>query len=531
VLFLVAKSNNMANKPKNMLQVRRILQLLSDGHSKREVSRQTGSSRNTIDSYETHFQQTGKDYHALTLLSDTELAELVYTKEPIKEPDPRRHYLNDHLDYYINELTRVGVTRELLWNEYRQEEPEGYGYSQFCELLSRHSQKKNPVYHNIYVPGELLEFDFAGKKMSYVDRLTGEIVECPVLVCTLPYSSFSYIEPLVSFRLEHLVPAMNRMVQYLGGVTKVVLTDNMRQVVTQTNRYEPSFTLLAEQWSVHYNTCLKAARPAKPKDKPSVEKSVHLSYQRINARMRNEIFYSLAELKQRVSDLLEEFNNRPMFKQSVSRRDKFINEEKHLLRELPVEPFMLKSSTKAKVKPNYHAILGEDWHQYSVPHQYIGHEVVIVYDELIVEIFIRNLQRIAVHKRDTRRNGYTTLAEHMPESHIKYKQQKGWTEDDFISKALLIGEQTAKAINRLLGSKAFIEQTYDGCLGVLRLADKYGNKRLESACRRANTGSRINYKIVHNILKNNLDKLPTGENELSLFIPEHENIRGAEAYN
>ena len=86
-------------------------------------------------------------------------------------------------------------------------------------------------------------------------------------------------------------------------------------------------------------------------------------------------------------------------------------------------------------------------------------------------------------------------------------------------------------MSKLLGSKAFIEQTYDGCLGVLRLADKYGNDRLEAACRRANTGSRINYKILHNILKNNLDKIQIEENELTLFIPDHENIRGAAAYN
>lgn len=521
----------MANKLKSMLQVRRILQLLSDGHSKREVSRQTYASRNTIDSYEARFFQSGKGYNELLQLPDTELASLVYTSRTIKEPDSRRQHLNEHLDYFLSELGRTGVTRELLWDEYRQTVSESYSYSRFCDILSRHRGKKSPVYHNTYAPGELTEFDFAGKKMSYVDRSTGEIVECPVLVFTLPYSSFSYIEPLASSRLEHLVPAMNRAVEYFGGATKVTMTDNMKQIVTQTNRYEPSFTLLAEQWSVHYNTTLKAARPAKPKDKPSVEKSVHLSYQRINARLRNETFYSLEELRARVRELLDEFNDRLMFKQSVSRREKFISEERHLLRELPAESFMLKSRTKAKVKPNYHVILGEDWHQYSVPHQYIGQEVIIVYDEQIVEVFIDIIKRIAVHRRDYRRNGYTTLPEHMPESHLKYKEQKGWNEDDFIYKAERIGEQTRISMTKLLGSKAFIEQTYDGCLGVLRLADKYGNDRLEAACRRANTGSRINYKILQNILKNNLDKIQIEENELTLFIPDHENIRGAEAYN
>ena len=196
----------MANKTKSMLQVRRILQLLSDGHSKREASRQTGTSRNTIDSYELRFQGSGKSYDELLQLPDTDLAALVYTKETIKKSDPRRKYLNEHLDYFLNELSRTGVTRELLWNEYRQSAPESYSYSQFCDLLSRHSYKKSPVYHNTYIPGELVEIDFAGKKMSYVDRSTGEVVEYPVLVCTLPYSSFSYIEPLASGKLDHLVP-------------------------------------------------------------------------------------------------------------------------------------------------------------------------------------------------------------------------------------------------------------------------------------------------------------------------------------
>jgi len=520
----------MANKPKSMLQVRRILQLLSDGYSKREANRVTGVSRNTIDAYEFRFQQTGKSHNDLLQLTDTELAAVVYSKETAKDRAPRRKNLSENQDYYLKELNRKGVTRELLWQEYRQEQPDGYKYSQFCELLSQFRYKKSPVYHNAYVPGEIFEIDFAGAKMSYIERTTGEIIESPVLVCTLAYSSFSYIEPLASSRMEHLVPSLNRALEYLGGVPKVVLSDNMKQFVTLSNRYEPSFTLLAEQWSVHYNTCLKATRPVKPKDKPSVEKSVHLSYQRINARMRNETFYSLSELKHRVWDLLEEFNDRPMFKQLASRRERFINEEKPTLRELPGEPFTLKYRTKAKVKPNYHVILGEDWHQYSVPHQYIGQDVVIVYDELEVEIFIGKMQRIAVHRRDFRRNGYTTLAEHMPESHRRYKEQKGWTEDDFTLRASRIGEQTEIAIKRLMESKSFIEQTYDGCIGVLRFAEKYGNDRLEAACKRANIGSRINYKTIQNILKNNLDKVLLKENELTLFIPDHENIRGAETY-
>ena len=513
-----------------MLQIRRLLQLLSDGASKREASRLIGISRNTIDSYVSRFDQTGKQYDDLLRLPDTGLAEVIYGNKPHREADPRKKYLTEHIDYFLKELSRKGVTRELLWYEYLQGQPDGYRYSQFCGLLSQQGNKQNPVYHNTYIPGELLEIDFAGSKMSYVDLATGEIFECPVLVCAMAYSSFSYIEPLASSRMGQLVPALNRCMEYFGGVPKVVLSDNMKQFVTHPNRYEPTFSLFAEQWSVHYNTHLKATRPAKPRDKPSVEKSVHLSYQQVNARMRNETFYSLEELRERAWELMEEFNDRLMFKKDVSRRDRFCNEEKPLLRVLPAEPFTLKYRANAKIKSNYHVILGEDWHQYSVPHQYIGQDAVIVYDEQDVEVFISNMQRIAVHKRDYHCNGYTTLAEHMPESHLRYKEQKGWTEEDFILRASRIGEQTRIAINQLLGSRTFIEQTYDGCLGVLRLAEKYGKYRLEAACARANTGTRINYKTIHSILVNNLDKIQMDTNQLTLYIPEHENIRGSESY-
>lgn len=138
----------MANRQKSMLQILRILQLLSDGYSKRETSRQAGISRNTIDAYELHFQQAGKSFNDLLQLSDTELAAIAYPKEATKDRDPRRKYLSENIDYYVNELRRTGVTRELLWREYREVQPEGYMYSQFCELLNQFSSGKSPVYHN-----------------------------------------------------------------------------------------------------------------------------------------------------------------------------------------------------------------------------------------------------------------------------------------------------------------------------------------------------------------------------------------------
>jgi hypothetical protein len=207
-----------------------------------------------------------------------------------------------------------------------------------------------------------------------------------------------------------------------------------------------------------------------------------------------------------------------------------MRQEKSTLRPLPDTPFSLKNRTRARVKKNYHVILGEDMHSYSVPHQYVGQETSIVYDEEVVEVFLCNLQRIAIHPRNTTRYGYSTLPEHRSESHHRNLQQREWCQDAFIEMANRYGENTGKSINMLLTSRVFVEQTYDSCIGVLQLGKKYGNDRLEAACKRANQGSRITYKIIRNVLENNLDKVQAQQNMLQLFIPEHTNIRGPEAY-
>ena len=513
-----------------MLQIRRILQLLSDGCSIREIHRITGIHRSTITEYANRIEKTGKEISFLLSCSDSELSVFFLPARPEISHDSRRKWMEETLPDYLSELQRPYVTRQLLWEEYRDKQPQGYGYSQFCDILQRYKIRTEASLHITHLPGERGEFDFAGDPLFYLDPVDNIQVLCPVLACTLPFSGISYVEPLASARLVHLIPGLNRSVQYLGGVPRFMVTDNMAQVVTQSSRYEPTFTELSEQWSVYYNTAIKATRVRKPKDKPSVEKTVHLSYQRIYARMRNETYYSLNELKNRVLELLEEFNDRPMQEYGISRRERFQQQEKATLRPLPEAPFSLKNRTRARIKKNYHVVLGEDMHSYSVPHQYVGQETSIVYDEDVVEIFLSNLQRIAIHPRDTRRYGYSTLPEHRPESHRRYLEQRGWCQDDFTEMAARIGENTGKSIDKLLTSRVFIEQTYDSCIGVLQLGKKYGNDRLEAACKRANQGSRITYKIIRNILENNLDKVLIRESELQLYIPDHDNLRGPKAY-
>jgi transposase len=520
----------MANKNTSMLQIKKALQLLDAGKSERHISKQLGLSRNTLRKYLEKISLSEQSNDQLMTLSDADFSALIYGEPNVVVKTSRQERFDSSIDYFIKELKKVGVTRQLLWKEYLKQDPDGFGYSQFCErLIQLKSRNNNDVtMHFDHVAGERMQVDFAGKKLSYVDKISGEITECPVLVCTLPYSGKTYVEALENASQSNLYESLSRALSYIGGVPLNVLSDNMKQFVLKASRYEPIFNEMAEQWSVYYNTTLSAARVRKPKDKPSVEKEVHISYLRIFAPLRNEVFHSLAELNYRIKECLEVHNTTPMQRYGLSRNERFEQDEKYALNPLPPSEFIVKHQVNAKVQRNYHVILGEDMHQYSVPYIHVGETVKIIYDSSEVEIFI-NLRRIALHRRSCRRNGYTTIEEHMPESHLRYLETKGWDADYFIAQATTIGGNAKVIFERILSRNKFPAQTYNACLGLLKLNKKYGLQRFEAACLRALPASIITYGFIKNILDNNQDKV-VEQPPSAGYIPKHNNVRGKESY-
>ena len=517
----------MANKVKGMLQIRRVLQLLEENRSKRFISRELGISRNTVDRYAHRIQPSGLTVGQLLLLRDGELSQFIYEPTTTLQSSSRQEFFDSQLSYYLKELTRTGVTCQLLWREYIAMYSDGYAYTQFCQRLNHGKNLRGVVMHLDHSPGEKMEVDFAGKKLSYIDPIGKVKIDCPVLICVLPYSGLTYVEALSNATQENVYNSLSRAFRYFEGVTQSVLSDNMRQYVIKSNRYEPAFNELAEQWSVHYNTTLTATRVVKPRDKATVEKHVHISYLRIFAPLRNTDFKSLDSLNIGILDCLEKHNNTPMQHTKVSRCERFVAEEKSTLKPLPTNDFIVRYRVKAKVQRNYHVILGEDMHQYSVPYIHVGKEVQIVYDHHEVEVFL-DMQRIALHPRTTRRNGYSTKEEHMPEKHLRYKETRGWDGDYFLEQGIKVGTNTQSVIARLLAKNQFAAQTYNSCLGIFSLGKKYGNDRLELACKLALTVPSTNYQMVSNILKNNRDTEELSEPVLS--FPTHENIRGKEEY-
>ena len=521
----------MANKRVNMLRIRKIIQMLQDEHSGRRISSDLKMGRHTVDDYVRQIKSTTKDPSDLLKLGDAELLTLLIPKKE-EEPKPisdRQKDFESQLPYFSNELKRRGVTKCLLWQEYKQKHPDGYSHSQFCELLLRYTESKKASFINVHIPGDVMQADFAGDKLFFLDKENGAKVMCDVLVCSMPFSSQTYVEAMTNARQENFYRGLSNTLEYFKKVPHNVYSDNMKQFVFRSSRYEPTFSYMAEEWSVHYNTALHATRVRKPKDKASVESHVNIVYMKIYARMRNEEYYSLAALNNRIWELLDELNDNKRSNRDYSRRVIFEMEEMPVMKPLPEEPFVIKHRIQATVQQSYHILLGEDMHYYSVPYQYIKKKVTVVYDYINVEVYY-DYQRIAIHQRNTKKYAYSTLKEHMPKSHATYVEQKGWDAEYFIKRAEKIGEETKTAIQKILSSRPFVQQTYNSCIGIFRLGTIYGEERLRAACLRLINSPVVNYTMIKNILDKNLDKENDMFSARNYRLPEHENTRGAEHY-
>jgi transposase len=521
----------MANKPKDMHQIREIIRRKHQGEGNRSIVRNTGFSKTTIIEYQNILLESGYSFEEALKLSDIALNELIQQgrKAPqLLTPNGKLAFLKGQLTTWCEQLTQPGVTRLLLWQEYLEENPDGYGYTQFCEHLKNHLNVQKATMHFEHLQGEEVEVDYTGDLIHYIDPDTGEQIDCQVLVCTLPYSGYTYVQAMHSQKQEDFIAGLNNALYFFGGVPRNIKMDNLRSGVKKANRYDPEFTDLMRAFANHFGLNCTTARVRKPKDKPSVEGSVLMTYRRIYAPLRNKDFFSLSELNAAMLERLKMHHDIPFQKKPHSRNYLFA-QEKTQLRPLPDSPFMKYCVTKAKVQRNYHVQLGQDRRFYSVPHQLMGKTLKIVYTQDTVEIY-DNLSRVAFHERVGRGYGYTTIDEHMPSNHTHYNEQKGWDAENFKRKSLLIGPDTNKFMCQLLLSRDFVEQTYNACLGVLRMEKKYTANRLENACSRALLAPNISYTQLEKILLKGLDKAPLPQPQIQINIPLHGNLRGKQEY-
>jgi transposase len=511
----------MSQKPISMEQLKQILQLKNDGVGIREMARRLGISRNSVRKYLALLPNNSSD------LSAKELAEKAYQNELLEYDAERLSQLTRHIISSVADLSKNGVTRQLLWQEYLGLHPDGYSYSRYCHHVDQYLKQSDLSMHLEYEPGDMIMVDFAGKKQYYVEVSTGEQIECEVFVAILPYCGLIFCMAVHSQQTADFIACINATLKYFAGVPATILCDNLKTAVIRASRYEPVFTDMCHQLGEHYGTTFSATRPYSPRDKAMVEKAVHIIYMQVYATLRHRCFSSLKSLNEAMHEELYKLNDKP-YKRTVHSRWYFYDtQERKSLRALPTEPFTPKKVVVLTVQRNYHVQLSEDHLYYSVPYQYVGKKVKVLYDNRVVEVY-HEMERIALHVRKAHGKAYTTLAEHMPPHHQRMQQVKGWNREDLLAQASRIGTATLQAATLMLENSIYMEQNYKACFGMLMLQKKYSSARLEAACNRALQGPRVNYTMIKNILERNLDQqiqLP-----IKHITPDHDNIRGKDHY-
>lgn len=357
----------MAQKPIAMEQVKQILQLYNDGVSIREITRRVGISRNSVRKYLSRLNNNVKQN-----LSEPELAGKAYDNDLIELEAERLRQLTAHFNTAGTELSKTGVTRQLLWQEYLCEHPDGYSYSRYCYHLGRYFKNRDLSMHLEYGCGDMIMIDFAGKKQYYVDTDTGEQIACEVFVAVMPYSGLIFCMAVPSQQTADFTYCINSMLKFYGGVPATIVCDNLRTAVRRADRYEPQFTDICEQLSEHYHTTFTATRPYSPRDKAMVERAVNIVYTHVYAPLRHEPFTSIAALNKALQQQLVLLNDKPYKNTPYSRRYFFEQQEHSALKPLPAVPFITKKVVWLTVQRNYHVQLSENHHYYSVPYQHVG---------------------------------------------------------------------------------------------------------------------------------------------------------------
>ncbi len=515
----------MANHQIDMRKIKTLFRLHTEGVSKRKISIQLGLSRNTVTKYINFFNSYKITSYEVNSMTVEELSALFRTTERTKSDQQKT--LEEYFPYFDRELKKTGVTKELLWNEYKERHPDGYMLSQFRHWYTEWCKAVSPVMHFNHKAGDKLFIDFTGKKLSIVDEHTGEVQFLEVLICTLGSSQYTYAEACPSQKKEDFIRCIENALWYFGGVPKALVPDNLKAAVTKSSRYEPKVNETFADFAEHYQTSVLPTRAYKPRDKAIVENAVRIIYTRVFAPLRNKVYHQLDELNEAILDQLDIHNGMSFRGRTYSRKSLFIEVEKDVLGALPQARYELKQSSKATVHKNSHVYLNKDKHYYSVPYKFISKKVKLIYSESTIEVYYK-LQKIASHQRNGRKYSYTTDKDHMP-SHHRFVAE--WSPTRFISWAEQIGADCKVFITKILDKRQHPEQSYKSCMGVLHLAKKVGNERLNNACKRALDYQAYNYKMIESILEKGWDNIQDEDQDQNItHIPPHKNIRGRNYY-
>ena len=490
-----------------MKKLREVFRLRFEfGYSHRQIANSVAISPGTVCEYLSLFRVSGLKWDEVSNDSDERLEQLVY-RHPVSSSRGLSRPQPDWSEVRL-ELQRKGVTLLLLCNEYKSQNPDGLGYTQFTKHYKRYAKTLDPVMRFVHKAGEKTLVDYAGLTMAWTDPKTGEIHSAQIFVGCLSGSSLIFAEATASQSLPDWIGSHVRMFEEFGGVTEILVPDNLRSGVHKAHRYDPDLNQTYHEMALHYNVAVIPTRIIRPRDKAQAESAVQVVERQIIAPLRHQTFTSLHEINQAIRDKLTVLNHKPMQRIGFSRVQQFERIEKMALKPLPETRFELREWRKAKVHIDYHICVNK--HFYSVPFKFIGEQVDVVMNKNQLEVFHRE-HRIAMHIRDDTPNRFTTLEEHMPAHHRSYLQDtKDASVERLMNWAKEMGPNTHACVDQFFKTRSFPQQAIRSVIGLKRLAQHYGQLLFEKACKETLTLNQYRYKTVENILKHRLYETQIG---------------------
>jgi len=510
------------------MKIIEMLRLSELGMSQRQIANSAGCGKTTVGRVLKLCQDKGITHEIAAQMADTELHAAMYPESgesKHKTPQPDWQAIQEELAKHKN------LNLQFLWEEYREQNPDGLSYSRFCECYREYRKEsgRQVSLYNERKAGEIMEVDWMGDTLEcVVDSETYERVAAHFFVAILGYSHYPYVEAFPNERELSWITAHVNALRYYGGVPKIIIPDNCRTAVKTPKYYEPIINSSYWEFAQHYGVAIIPARSRKPKDKPAVEQSVGWFETWLLGKLRNQSFFGFPELNKTILKYVRELSSRPFQKREGSRYSEYIKIDKPALRPLPLHKYEIADVISKKVGDNYH--LEYVGFYYSVPYTLHGEEVILRATSRTIEVIDKNQIRVASHERRyiPAHGRYVTCEEHMPPNHKAVYQQRQFDGNRYRSWAKKIGENTYFIIDSLLTSGKVEEQGYKSCMGILQFSKTYGDTHLESACKRARELGSHTYSTVKAILKNGMEGVLTGTPKAT---PKHENIRGSEYYH
>ena len=488
-----------------MRKTKEVLRLKYDcGISERGIARSCRVSRSTVAEYLRRASAAGINWAEAATLTEAELEKSLFPSQPVPSSIPRPSPDYEYIYQQLRAYRKINLTLTQLWLEYKAKHPDGYQYSQFCELYRHWRNKLDYCMRQEHRAGEKVFIDYSDG-LAIVDPVTGELILTQLFLAVWGASNYTYAEATLSQTLPDWIAAHRRALEYFRCVPRVLVPDNLKSGVSRACKYEPELNPSYTDMAEHSGCAVLPARPYRARDKAKVVVGILIAKRWILAVLRQRTFYSLAELNAAIRECLERLNTRLLRKVRKSRRELFETVDRPNALPLPQRPYEYAEWYKAKVNVDYH--IEVDHHYYSVPYQLIHERLDVRLTAATMEAF-RKGERVAAHARSYVRGRYTTLKEHMPPQHRGYAE---WSPERFIQWAGKTGAATAQLVEKILSSRPYAEQGYRSCLGIIHLGRHYEPGRMEAAAQRALKYNTCSYRSLKAILSSGLDQQDTGE--------------------